>query len=145
MVRRILTTRGKLKRILRTPCTEVGPGDGLEVLRDLRDTLAATPNAAGLAAPQIGRAIRAFVVKEGSGILSFLNPKITERSEQMDVAEEGCLSIPGFKTRVARSTEVTISHHLGTTSAKGFRARVIQHEMDHLDGILITDHEARHA
>ena len=137
--------RGKFKHILRIPCSEVTSDESINLICDLKDTLIATPNAAGLAAPQIGKSLRAFVVKNGNEITAFINPIITVRSDEKNIAEEGCLSVPGFRALISRSTRIMILHDHGKTEVKGFRARVIQHELDHLDGILITDREARHA
>ncbi len=108
----------------------------------------------GLAAPQIGRAIRLFVIDadpmkesfpECAGLKqTFINARIVERSEETCSENEGCLSIPGINERVTRPTTITIEYvdanfqpHRETYS--GFAARVIQHEYDHIEGILFID------
>lgn len=108
----------------------------------------------GLAAPQIGRAIRLFVIDadpmadsfpECKGLKqTFINARIVERSEETLTENEGCLSIPGINERVTRPATITIEYldrdfqpHRETYS--GFAARVIQHEYDHIEGILFTD------
>ncbi|EKY02185.1 peptide deformylase [Porphyromonas catoniae F0037] len=108
----------------------------------------------GLAAPQIGRAIRLFVIdadpmKESFPECArlkqtFINARIVERSEETCSENEGCLSIPGINERVTRPTTITIEYvdanfqpHRETYS--GFAARVIQHEYDHIEGILFID------
>ncbi len=99
----------------------------------------------GLAAPQVGLSLRMFVldVEEGSPLV-FINPSLLETSEELEDFEEGCLSIPGVYAKVARSAEIRIQawNERGrpfTMEAEGFLARVIQHEMDHLNGVLFTD------
>jgi peptide deformylase len=112
---------------------------------------------AGLAANQIGRLKRIFVAAyEDEGEVhefAIVNPVIEERSEVLEKAEEGCLSIPQTRVEVERSRAVTISGEDPTGSpvrveAEGLLARIFQHEIDHLDGILIldrTDRESRNA
>lgn len=97
----------------------------------------------GLAAPQVGILKRVIVVDVGEGLVSLVNPKILWRQGK-DVMSEGCLSIPGINLEVKRSQEVIVE---GLTKegekvqlgAMGLLARVLQHEIDHLDGILIVD------
>ncbi len=111
-------------------------------------------NGVGLAAPQIGLAERIFVV-DGSGEAEefpelkdfrkvFINPKITNRSGKNVSMTEGCLSLPNISESVNRPTEITVEyydenleHHIETY--KGYAARIIQHEYDHLEGVLFID------
>lgn len=109
----------------------------------------------GLAGPQVGLSERIFVV-DLSPMASeehpefadfkkvFINAHITERSGELELVEEGCLSIPGIHEKVPREGEVTIAYLDEDLQPReerytGFMARVIQHEYDHLDGILFTD------
>jgi len=99
----------------------------------------------GLAAPQVGISIRLMVVgdEEGRGAEALVNPVITQQGGTV-TAEEGCLSLPGIFAQVARSEWVTLEAHdlqgrARTITARGLRARVLQHEMDHLDGVLFID------
>ncbi len=102
----------------------------------------------GLAAPQVGLSQRVFVVdvgEEGSDRVkrAFVNPVIVERSGSM-VGEEGCLSIPGLRADVKRAARVVVeaSDENGTPfrlEAEGLLSRAIQHETDHLDGVLFVD------
>ena len=102
----------------------------------------------GLAAPQIGISQRLIVidieeVDAEFPPLALVNPTITESSGE-ELGEEGCLSLPDFRAIVRRSTEVSINAQnidgqAVHFSAQGLLARVLQHEIDHLDGILITD------
>ncbi len=95
----------------------------------------------GLAAPQVGQNIRLIVI---SPDLVFLNPKITKRSWRKVKAEEGCLSVPNTTVMVSRYKKITVKalsqegKPLNFTAAD-LLARVIQHEIDHLDGVLIID------
>ena len=99
----------------------------------------------GLAAPQIGKNIKLFVATgDGKNIETFINPMIIKRSRQQIDFEEGCLSIPGVYGIVKRPERITISYrdaekHLRLRTFDGLWARVIQHEYDHLFGILFTD------
>jgi peptide deformylase len=102
-------------------------------------------NGIGLAATQVGVLRRVFVFqKEEDQVLAIVNPDIVERAEVTDVADEGCLSIQGITVPVERPVRVTIvgrdengadvSYEL-----EGYQARCVQHETDHLDGILMLD------
>jgi peptide deformylase len=99
----------------------------------------------GLAAPQVGIPYRLLVMDDGKGgARALVNPVITQRSGSV-VDEEGCLSLPGIYADVERSKSVTIEatdedEQPVNIEATGMQARVIQHEMDHLDGILFIDH-----
>lgn len=98
---------------------------------------------AGLAAPQVGRGIRLVVVDIGEGPLMLVNPRVTSSAGKI-VDAEACLSIPGVSGRVARAERVSVESldidgKTQLLEAEGFLARVIQHEIDHLDGILFID------
>jgi peptide deformylase len=99
----------------------------------------------GLAAPQIGASIRLMVVgdEEGRGAQVLMNPAITAQGGSV-TAEEGCLSLPGVFAQVTRSEWVTLEAQdlegrPVALTARGLRARVFQHEIDHLDGVLFID------
>ena len=99
----------------------------------------------GLAATQVGLTKRLFVVHiDGDKPRVFINPEIIEPSVDLSNFEEGCLSIPGVYAELDRPAEIGIQamNERGrrfTLGATGFLARVIQHELDHLDGVLFTD------
>lgn len=99
----------------------------------------------GLAAPQIGKNIRLFVVKIDDGVERvFINPLIIGTSEKQCSFEEGCLSIPQIYADVTRPESVTVQYQdingrRKKIEASGLLARVIQHEYDHLEGILFID------
>jgi len=96
---------------------------------------------AGIAAPQVGFAVRAFVLHRVNGYIAyqeFWNPTILQ-SSGIEVAKEGCLSYPGIWKELVRAAEVLVEYEnaageMRTESFRDFDARVIQHEMDHLEG-----------
>ncbi len=106
----------------------------------------------GLAAPQVGVSQRLFVIElpkddkiPGSGVpYVFINPELSNLSADTDEKAEGCLSIPGWRGEVARSLRLTIkgmdrNGNRIKLEVEGMLARAIQHEMDHLDGVLYID------
>jgi peptide deformylase len=99
----------------------------------------------GLAAPQVGISLRLIVIsdEDGRGVQALLNPAIVERGGEV-TGEEGCLSIPGVFAPVTRAAWVKVEARSVdgqpiTINARGLRARVLQHEIDHLDGVLFID------
>lgn len=123
-------------------------GDLGKVLDDLLETMYDAPGI-GLAAPQVGILKRFFVVdvgEEGAATpLCFINPEIIDQSEAKSLYEEGCLSLPKQFGDVQRSDRISVRYQdrHGASSdleADGMLARCIQHEMDHLDGVLFIDH-----
>lgn len=125
-----------------------------ELIAEMYETMQKS-DGVGLAAPQIGRSIRMAVigldalkdeVPEYAGLLRcYINPEILEYDEtEMDTMEEGCLSIPGISEPVKRPTRIYVKYQDTDFNwheewVDGFLARVMQHEFDHLDGILFTD------
>lgn len=102
----------------------------------------------GLAAPQIGVLKRVIVLELDDKKSVFLNPRILWKSDEVAEDEEGCLSIPGIKVKVPRSAAVKIeADSLGGKSSvvetEGILSRIFQHEIDHLDGLLILDRTSR--
>ena len=102
----------------------------------------------GLAATQVGRLKRVFVAAIEDDEYVIVNPVLTDRSETTETATEGCLSIPGIQVDVERPTAVTISGQDVSgkplqIEASDLLARVLQHEVDHLDGVLILDRTDR--
>jgi peptide deformylase len=140
--------------VLRKPAETITPDyPGLEkLIADMFETMY-NAHGVGLAAPQIGKSIRMFVV-DGSPMDEkdladfkkvFINPEILEESDEEWKFEEGCLSIPGIREGVERPEEIVLRYqdehfktHQGTFN--GLKARIIQHEYDHIEGILFTDH-----
>ena len=98
----------------------------------------------GLASPQIGELKRIFIAVINGTPQVFINPKITKKSWRKNTMEEGCLSIPGVYGKVKRPTSVEVEYldlsgEKRKIKANKFNARVIQHETDHLNGILFID------
>ncbi|MFH1522560.1 MAG: peptide deformylase [Patescibacteria group bacterium] len=98
----------------------------------------------GLSAPQIGYNIRLITINTQNGVLIMTNPKITRNSWKKEWFEEGCLSVPGIYGKVKRHKKLNCIYidkkgQKKKISAKGLLAFVIQHETDHLDGILFID------
>lgn len=117
---------------------------------DLEETLFAGPAAVGIAAPQVGRLQRIVIVDASMrkgvshhGRLILVNPRIVERDGTV-VGREGCLSVPDHTGNVARAERITVAAQDPhgeplRFEMEGFEARVLLHEMDHLDGLLFID------
>ncbi len=130
--------------ILREKCVPVGNVDLnlIKLLDDMKETLK-DAQGAGLAAPQVGKNIRVFIVDTEDGYYEFINPKILGVSGSQ-YGVEGCLSVKGKWGDVKRPKKVTIeaTDRYGKrfkVVARDFFARAVCHENDHLDGILYTD------
>ena len=99
----------------------------------------------GLAANQVGALRQVIVIDPGDGPIRLMNPEIIEKSEETDVLEEGCLSLPDIRVNVTRPVRVLVKgmNEKGesvTYNAEGFAAKIFQHEIDHLHGRLIIDY-----
>ena len=139
--KKIFTIGAKELRVKANPITKF---DGrLEViLRDMAQTMYQAEGI-GLAAPQVGIQRRLVVADVGEGLMEFVNPEITAASGSCGMAE-GCLSVPGRRGFVTRPEKVTVKAQdrtgkAFTIEAEGLLARCIQHEIDHLDGVLYVD------
>lgn len=116
------------------------------LIQDLKDTCIAA-GGVGLAAPQIGATHRVCVINYPQGQpYGLINPEVIWRANGTSVLEEGCLSIPNVLVPVSRSKKVRVKALNETSepveiSAGDFLAKILQHEIDHLDGLLITDHQ----
>jgi len=115
-----------------------------ELILNMKEMVAKDKNAAGLAAPQIGASKRIFVVATPQGPEVFINPVVIESSKEQEILEEGCLSLPNIFIKVKRPKELKLiakDENLQDieVSAKGIMARVLQHETDHINGILFID------
>ena len=137
--------------ILRAKARAIKPGDD-DLVRALVPQMLATMYAApgiGLAAPQIGQGLRLAVVDlqpdEKPAPLHLINPEIVGVSEEMSLREEGCLSLPGQYADVTRPALVKVRYldldgSRREIEADGLLAACLQHEIDHLDGVLFVDH-----
>lgn len=142
--------------VLRESCKPITSFDNNlnKLLDSMAETMYNAPGV-GLAAPQVGKTIRAIVVDVGKDdqvgepakLHKLVNPKIIAQSGKMD-SEEGCLSIPGLTGVIQRATEVVINAQDESgknleLSAGGLLAICLQHEIDHLNGILFIDHMSK--
>ncbi|TSD01294.1 MAG: peptide deformylase [Parcubacteria group bacterium Athens0714_25] len=98
----------------------------------------------GLAAPQIGKSVRLCIIEDGEKTHILINPQIKSASKEISISEEGCLSIPGKWLPIKRNEEVKVRYlnekgEKCKLKTRGLLARAFQHEIDHLDGILIID------
>ena len=159
----VLPIRAYGDPVLKKVAADIQPGHpGLEqLIEDMFETMYAA-NGVGLAAPQVGQSIRLFVVdaspfaedEDGKPTEDahlkdfkkvFINPYIVEEEGEEWGFEEGCLSIPGIREEVERQPRIVLQYQDEKfrdheEEFDGYAARVIQHEHDHLDGILFTDH-----
>lgn len=119
--------------------------DVLKLLKDMEQTTIAAEGL-GLAAPQVGHTERVCIVKLHGKLMPLINPQITQRSREQEIAEEGCLSLPNIWVQVPRAVSIVVAYQ----NAKGaeeerqlekLEARIVQHEVDHLEGKLIVDYD----
>ncbi len=142
--------------VLRRIAKDIEPDhDGLsDIIQNMWETMYES-DGIGLAAPQVNKSIRLIVIdatpleddfpelKEFKKVI--INPQIVERNQEIDIQDEGCLSVPTIREEVKRPTQITINFlneefKPVTETYNGFAARVVQHEYDHLEGILFIDH-----
>ncbi len=138
--------------VLKTPAEAIEPGPRTDAIADdLVDTMRASPACVGLAATQIGEPVRMFCLdvtrhpktRVNHGLLVVINPVIVA-GDDGDLLREGCMSLPDFTGNVWRSKHVELRGwspvgDVITLVAEGFEARAVQHEVDHLDGMLFLD------
>jgi len=140
--------------VLRRPADDVEEfGAPLQKkIDDMIETMLHSEDGIGLAAPQVGISERLLVIgfpikgdMDNRKLIAMVNPEILEESEEVETMEEGCLSLPGIQADVERPIWIKFRYQdvegkelVG--EAEDYMARVIQHEMDHLDGILTFDH-----
>ena len=124
-----------------------------ELIKDMWETLEAQkdPEGVGLAAPQVGKNIRLFILKFEGEKRTIINPKVIARAKEKTKYKkgkrplEGCLSLPHYYSPIDRPKWITIEYTNEKGERKkekftGFLAQIIQHEMDHLNGVLFVDH-----
>jgi peptide deformylase len=149
-LREIVTIPHEVLRRKARKRTDFGP-ELQTLLDDMVETMRAAPGV-GLAAPQVGISERIIVVEYGDDekedapkkLFTIVNPEITRKSDETVVGVEGCLSVPNLLGEVERHDAITVKgfNRRGqpmAIKAKGWLARIFQHEIDHLDGILYTD------
>ena len=146
----ILTPEPVLRQTARP--VEAITDDILTLLEDMADTMYDAPGI-GLAANQVGRLERVIVMdcaREGDApeLWKMINPEIIASSQETAKLEEGCLSIPGHNSEVTRPAEVQVRYlgidgNIHEMQAEGLLAACVQHEIDHLNGVLFIDHISR--
>lgn len=141
---------GEKNPILRKKSAEIKKNTGKmrKFFKDLKETMLKA-NGLGLAAPQVGENIRAIAVNMNPGtknknVLIMVNPVILSHGKETNTAEEGCLSLPEVFKQVERFSEIMVEYIAPDGEKKGLKltmlnARVVQHEIDHLDGVLFVD------
>jgi peptide deformylase len=149
-VRTVLRMGHPLLQRVAAPVTRFGTAELRRLVSDMDDTMRAL-NGAGIAAPQIGISLRVVIFEvthnprypqaEPVPYTVLVNPVLDPLGEERDEAWEGCLSVPGLRGRVSRHTNLRyrgfdLDGRPLDRSVTGFHARVVQHEVDHLDGIL---------
>lgn len=143
-----ILTLPKDNKFLRQKCADVTLGliktaEFKRFISDMTRTME-VKDGIGLAAPQIGKSIRVALINTKEGPVCLVNPKIVKKSLAKESAEEGCLSIPNLFGQVKRHKAlicdyIDMNGNQARFEAKGLMARAVQHELDHLDGILFID------
>ncbi|HAU39591.1 MAG: peptide deformylase, peptide deformylase [Candidatus Peregrinibacteria bacterium GW2011_GWF2_43_17] len=141
---------GTKNKTLRTPSEPIRKTDSKikKLIKDMDETIYAQ-NGVGLAAPQVGTNLRLILARLNSNtdsevLVHLINPEIVYFSKETVEEEEGCLSVPKRWGLVNRSKEIIVrfitpKNQPQTLKLEGLNARIVQHEIDHLDGILFTD------
>ncbi|HSO27030.1 MAG TPA: peptide deformylase [Anaerolineales bacterium] len=147
-IREIVTVPDPVLRKKAREVTDFGP-DLQKLIDDMVDTMREAPGV-GLAGPQVNQSIRVIVVEYGEEeekppkLFAVVNPEITRASRDTELGTEGCLSIPEIVGNVERAHSVTVKgqNRHGQPikiKAEGWLARIFQHEVDHLNGVLFVD------
>jgi peptide deformylase len=125
------------------PPTDIGKPEISNYLKMISNIMYVN-NGVGLAAPQVGLKERIITLDIGDGLIYIINPEIILNSKDKNKDEEGCLSLPGVYLEIERNDKITLKYHNEYKKEvkkvfKDLAARAVQHEIDHLDGILIID------
>lgn len=151
-VRTVLVYPDPLLKMISAPVDNFDPSVS-DLLNDLVDTMVDAGHSVGIAAPQIGDLRRAVVVdvsksklgkkQDNHGLMQMVNPEIIEREGSCEV-REGCMSVPEYTGNVTRAEAIVVqfqdeNNERRVIRADGFEAIAIQHEIDHLDGLLFLD------
>ena len=119
-----------------------------EIILDMTDTMKADDIIAGLAAPQIGHSLQIIVIRMNSkdGFMALINPQITKTFNRKTTMEESCMSVPGVSVLIQRPNKITVEAINANgdpikIKVKGILARIIQHEIDHLNGVLVINYK----
>ncbi len=140
-----MTIRKYGSTVLREKAVEINKFDAglIRIVEEMKEAMKQAAGV-GLAAPQVGIAKRLFLATLDEKLYVMINPKISPLSTDTEIREEGCLSIPGVWVDVERYVKIKlnaqdINGESVEMELEGFPARVIQHELDHLNGVLIID------
>lgn len=144
MILPILTYPNPLLKKKAEKIKDIGDPQIKELIFDMLETLENNSDGLALAAPQVGKSVRLCVIKHNGKRYILINPKIKSRSLAKEIMEEGCLSFPGQFVPIKRSKKVKVAAldrqgNKTEIKADGILARAFQHEIDHLDGVLIID------
>ena len=142
---KIITNPNKIlrKKSLLLDLKDINSKEVKELLSDMVLTMQ-KKDGVGLAAPQIGKNIRIAVINTKDGPCCLINPKLSKKSWLKEWGEEGCLSVPDFTGKVIRAEKITLKAQdldgkEQVFHMQGYEARAVQHEIDHLDGLLFLD------
>lgn len=152
MIQKIVDTKNPKLRIKSKPALRVDKKI-VVLVKDLKETLIAQkdPEGIGLAAPQIGKNLRVFVMLQKGKVKTIINPKIIKIERVSKKSKpghkrimEGCLSLPNYYSPIERAPKLTLEYtdEVGVKKMEifdGLDAQIVQHEIDHLDGILFID------
>lgn len=137
---------GRKNSILRSRSTDIITIDSSvkKLISKMMKTVKKDKNACGLAAPQIGQNVRIVICLLGKKLTPIINPRLLSHSTETNFDEEGCLSIPGEYGKVERWSSIEVEYrdeknNIQKRILDNFDARVMLHEIDHLDGILFVD------
>lgn len=153
-IRPIVNYPGRVLKGIAGPVGEIGERER-QLAQDLVDTMYDAPGCVGLAAPQIGVPLRAFAMdvsvmrkppEDNHGLVVLFDPELLFTSGS-DLKREGCMSVPDYTCDVRRATEAVVRGRtpegdVQVVETVGFEARALQHELDHLDGLLVLDRVA---
>lgn len=135
--------RQKAKEV---PIKEIESKKIKKFISRMKEVLAESKDGVAIAAPQIGEPLQIFIIKltPDVGFKVFINPKIKKISKKKQIVPEGCLSVEGVYGAIKRAEKLTVEAYdekgkKFTRGASGLLAQIIQHEMDHLNGILFID------
>ena len=120
--------------------------DVKQLVKDMIETMHEA-SGVGLASPQVARTERVCIAVIGGKVTPLINPVITKKSKETDIDQEGCLSLPNVWLQIPRSVEIALEYidlrgKKQQRTLDHFDARVVQHEVDHLEGVLIVDYAA---
>lgn len=145
------------QRAKEVPLDEIKSGKIQNLIKRMKEAIKENMEAVAIAAPQLGKPLRIFVIskyifspkneemkKDNLGYLVFINPKILKKSREQKILTEGCLSVKDIYGTIKRSVKIKVESYdengkKFVKSGGGLFSQVIQHEIDHLDGILFTD------